>query len=283
MAQSLGAALAHAQQRIVQALALDKAEARRDVQVLFGYALQVSRAYLLAHGDDLLTAEVLARCEALLARRLAGEPVAYILGQREFYGLSFQVTPAVLIPRPETELLVELVLALAAVDNAQELLDLGTGSAAIAIAIAKHRPLAHVTAVDCSAEALIVAQTNAATLQVANIHFVEGDWFAALGVRKFDIIVSNPPYVAARDPHLRQGDVRFEPAGALVGGHGGLDCIREIIAGAPAHLTPGGWLLLEHGYDQAQACQALLHAQGFREVASHPDLSGTLRVTGGRL
>jgi len=282
LAQSLGETLVHAQERITQALALDKSEARRDAQVLFGHALQVSRAYLLAHGDAPLAPEALARCEELLGRRLAGEPVAYILGQREFYGLSFQVTPAVLIPRPETELLVELALALATVGNPCEVLDLGTGSAAIAIAIAKHRPLAQVTAVDCSAEALVVAQANAAVSKVANIRFVQGDWFAALGVRKFDIIVSNPPYVAARDPHLRQGDVRFEPAGALVGGGDGLDCIREIIAGAPAHLSLGGWLLLEHGYDQAQACQALLHAQGFREVASHPDLSGTLRVTGGR-
>lgn len=283
MAQTLGEMLAHAQVRIMQALALDASEARRDAQVLFGHALQVSRAYLLAHGDDLLTPTALARCEELLARRCAGEPVAYILGQKEFYGLGFQVTPAVLIPRPETELLVELALALVAVDQPRELLDLGTGSAAIAIAIAKHRPLAHVTAVDCSAEALAIAQANAAVSNVANIHFVQGDWFAAVGVMKFDIIVSNPPYVAAHDPHLRQGDVRFEPTSALVGGSDGLDCIRDIVAGAPAHLSPGGWLLLEHGYDQALACRELLQAQGFREVASHPDLSGTLRVTGGRL
>lgn len=283
MAQSLGEMLVHAQKRIVEALALDRAEARRDAQVLLGYALDVSRAFLIAHGDDLLTPEELARCEELLGRRLAGEPVAYILGQREFYGLMLHVTPAVLIPRPETELLVELVLALVPPNNPREILDLGTGSAAIAIAIAKHRPRAQVTAVDRSAAALVVAHANAAVSKVGNIHFAQGDWFAAVGVRKFDIVVSNPPYVAANDPHLHQGDVRFEPAGALVAGGDGLDCLRDIIAGAPAHLSPGGWLLLEHGYDQAQACQALLHAQGFREIASHPDLSGTLRVTAGRL
>jgi release factor glutamine methyltransferase len=283
LAQVLGEMLADAQMRITQALALDRSDARRDAQVLVGHALQLPRAYLLAHGDDLLTSEATARCEELLGHRLAGEPVAYILGQREFYGLTLRVTPAVLIPRPETELLVELALALTPADSLPKMLDLGTGSGAIALAIAKHRPHAQVTALDCSTEALGVAQENAVFSKVANIQFVQSDWFAALGVRKFDTVVSNPPYVAACDPHLRQGDLRFEPAGALVGGSDGLDCIRKIIAAAPAHLSPGGWLLLEHGYDQAQACQALLHAQEFREVASHPDLSGTLRVTGGRL
>ena len=283
MAQNLGAIAADAQARLMQALALDATEARRDVQVLMGCALGVTRAYLLAHGDDPLPPEALARWQSQLTRRLAGEPIAYIVGHREFYGLDFQVTPAVLIPRPETELLVELALALIPVDAVCETLELGTGSGAIAIAIARNRPLVRVTAVDRSVDALAVARLNAAALQAANVRFVESDWFAALGVKKFDTIVSNPPYVAARDPHLCQGDLRFEPAAALVGGDDGLDCIRAIVAGAPAHLSPGGWLLLEHGYDQAEACQALLHAHGFREVVSHPDLAGTLRVTGGRL
>lgn len=283
MAQTLGAAAVDAQARLMQALALDATVARRDVQVLMGNALGVSRAYLLAHGDGPLPPDALTRWQSHLARRFAGEPIAYIVGYREFYGLDFQVTPAVLIPRPETELLVELALALIPVDAAREVLELGTGSGAIAIALARNRPLARVVAVDSSVDALTVARANAAALQATNVRFVESDWFAALAVRKFDTIVSNPPYVAAQDPHLRQGDLRFEPTAALVGGVDGLDCIRTIVAGAPMHLLPGGWLLLEHGYDQAEACQALLHAHGFRDIESHPDLAGTLRVTAGRL
>ena len=282
MARTLGEFATTGQARLTQALALDKHDARRDIQVLLGHALGVSRAYLLAHAEDVLTPDALARGNALLERRLAGEPVAYILGQKEFYGLDLQVTPAVLIPRPETELLVELALALIPCDAPREILDLGTGSGAIAIALARNRPSARVVAVDSSAAALAVARANAAALQAGNVQFAQSDWFGALGVRKFDIIVSNPPYVAAQDPHLRQGDLCFEPNAALVGGADGLACIRTIVAGAKAYLWPGGWLLLEHGYDQAEACQALLHAHGFREVVSYPDLAGTLRVTAGR-
>jgi release factor glutamine methyltransferase len=217
---------------------------------------------------------------ALAERRRQGAPIAYILGVREFYGLEFGVTPAVLIPRPETELLVELALERIPEAAAARVLDLGTGSGAIAVALAHERRQARVTAVDVDYAALTVARANAKR-HGASVRFFCGDWFGALPGESFDLIASNPPYVAAADPHLAMGDVRFEPQRALVGGADGLDCIRAIVARAGAHLRPGGWLLFEHGYDQAEACRALLLAQGYKEVQSWPDLAGIARVSGG--
>jgi len=265
-------------------LGLSAYEARLEAQVLLSHALHQPRAWLIAHDRDILGAAQVDVFTTLLERRLAGEPIAYITGEREFYGLSFKVTPAVLIPRPETELLVELALAQLPEGQALRVLDLGTGSGAIAIAIAKHRPQATVNAVDISPAALEVARENARQLNLPNVHFIPSTWFSALPPQeKFDVIVSNPPYIAERDPHLAQGDLRFEPVAALASGKDGLDDIRAIVAGAPSHLAPGGWLLFEHGYDQAEACRELLQQAGFLAVSSSADLAGIERVTMGRL
>ena len=259
------------------ASALDAVDAR----VLMRHALGVDVAWLIAHATDALTAGQQAAFSALAARRHAGEPVAYITGTREFYGREFAVTPAVLIPRPETELLVEWALEKITPGAEARVLDLGTGSGCIAIALAKQRPHAEIVAVDSSAAALEVAQQNAARHAVRNVEFKSGDWFASVDPQRFDVIVSNPPYIAADDPHLAAGDVRAEPASALVGGADGFDCIRAIVAGAPRHLNPGGLLALEHGYDQAERVRALLAAAGFTDVFSREDLAGIARVSGG--
>jgi release factor glutamine methyltransferase len=225
--------------------------------------------------DDLLA------FASLAARRAGGEPVAYLVGRREFFGRDFEVSPAVLIPRPETELLVETALAKCR-RWSRRILDLGTGSGCIAISLALELPLAQVTAVDASAPALAVARRNA-DRHSARLRFVQSDWFDALGEEAFDLIVANPPYVAAADPHLAAGDLRHEPAAALASGTDGLDALRRIIADAPAHLAPGGQLWLEHGYDQAAAVQELLLAAGLTAVEQHSDLAGIIRVSGGRL
>ena len=251
--------------------------ASADARVLLRLVLGVNDAYLIAHAGDAVSAQHEAQFRALAARRAGGEPVAYIVGEREFYGHAFKVTPAVLIPRPETELLVELALQ----RDPRCVLDLGTGSGCIAISIALARPSARVTAVDQSDAALAVARENAALLNARNIAFQTGAWFKAAQGQCFDLIVSNPPYVAADDPHLTQGDLRFEPACALAAGEDGLAEIRVIVAGARAHLTPGGWLLFEHGYDQAQRCRDLLLHAGFGSVQSWRDLAGIERVSGG--
>jgi len=248
--------------------------------MLAARALAKSSAWLIAHADEPVSVECEAALAALLERRGRGEPMAYILGEREFYGLEFQVTPAVLIPRPETELLVELALVRIPAGAAVRVLDLGTGSGAIAIALAKERGEAQLTAVDVDYAALGVARENARRHRV-RVRFFCGDWFGALSGETFDLIVANPPYVAAGDPHLASGDVRFEPQRALAGGADGLDCIRAIVASAKPHLRRDAWLLIEHGYDQADACRALLEAQGYMEVQSWPDLAGILRVSGG--
>lgn len=268
--------------RLMAALGLDAREARLEVQLLLQHVLGASRAQLLAYPERALTVGQSELYEALLARRLQGEPVAYLFGAREFYGLNLAVTAATLIPRPETELLVELALARLQGRTQPQVLDLGTGSGAIALAIAHQHADALLTACDASAGALAVAQGNAARLGLANVRFLLSDWFAALGAQRYDLIVSNPPYIAAADPHLQQGDVRFEPLSALASGADGLDDIRRIVAAAPAHLSPGGWLLLEHGYDQAPAVRGLLQAAGFVEVFSACDLAGIERVSGGR-
>lgn len=252
-----------------------------EARMLLEAVLDKPRAWLIAHAEEVASAKVEFAFDALAARRVAGEPIAYILGRREFYGLDFQVTPAVLIPRPETELLVELALARIPEGNPARIVDLGTGSGAVAITLAKLRPQARVTAVDVDYAALSVARANAKQQRVV-VRFYCGDWFGALQGETFDLVVSNPPYVAGADAHLETGDLRFEPARALVGGADGLDCIRAIIAQAPVHLSPGAWLLFEHGYDQAEACRTLLAAQGLQEVQSWPDLAGIARVSGGR-
>ena len=236
----------------------------------------------LAHDTDPLEPEVAAAYEALLARRLAGEPMAYLLGHREFMGHRFRVTPDVLIPRPDTEVLVETALECVAGVAGPAVLDLGTGSGAIAISIALARRDARVMASDVSAAALAVAAGNAWEL-TASVRFVEGSWYGAVPAGEgFDLIVSNPPYVASDDPHLDQGDVRFEPRGALTDVAGGLEDLGRIVAGAGRHLKPGGALWMEHGWDQAQAVRDLLAAAGFEDVHSRQDLAGIERISGGR-
>lgn len=244
--------------------------------------LQVQRVYLFAHPERNLTDAEFARYNRFLQRRLTGEPIAYILGEREFFGLNLKVTPATLIPRPDTELLVELAVPRIPKQTGCKVLDMGTGSGAIALAIAQACPQAEVVACDASLAALAVAQENALALGINNVSFVYSDWFAALGAQQYTLIVSNPPYIAVDDMHLVQGDVRFEPVSALISGSDGLDDIRHIIHQAPSHLLPGGWLLLEHGYDQAMRVRSLLAAANFEAVFSACDLAGIERVTGGR-
>lgn len=296
---------------------LPRAEARRLLASLTGQPL----TWFMAHGDDPADPDLAARFQALAERRRAGEPLAYLLGQQEFYGRPFAVSPAVLIPRADTETLVETALEQLARLRRQRhavplsLLELGTGSGIIAITLALEAPDTEVHAVERSAEALVVAQQNAKTLGAHRIHWHAGSWWQALAyptdgneatenaataaqttspitarqghpteppARRFDLIVSNPPYIAAHDHHLQQGDLRFEPPQALVAGPDGLDDLRIIIGGTPAHLTPNGWLLLEHGYDQGAPVQALLRDAGFADVFTRRDLAGQPRVSGGR-
>ncbi|MFA5083344.1 MAG: peptide chain release factor N(5)-glutamine methyltransferase [Hydrogenophilaceae bacterium] len=265
--------------RLGVALCLTPREARLEARVLAATALAVEPVWLIAHDTDLLGPQQRAALDAVFERRLAGEPVAYVLGKREFYGRVFRVSPATLIPRPETEHLVEAALSHGL--DAARVLDIGTGSGCIAITLKLERPDWSVCAVDVSADALAVAQANGERLGAA-VKWLESDLFAALAERKFDLIVSNPPYVPTGDRHLGQGDVRFEPKGALASGLDGLDAIRAIVRQAPAHLEPGGWLLLEHGYDQGEAVPALLAVTGYTEVFMACDLAGQPRVSGGR-
>jgi len=261
-------------------LVLDQTTARIEVQCLLQHVLGVQRAYLMAHPEQVLNEEQQRAFDALLASRLRGVPIAHLLGEREFFGLNLKVTPATLIPRPDTELIVELALNRISQTQPCRVLDMGTGSGAIALAIAKHKPNADVVAVDASLEALDVAIENASRLDIANVRFKQSDWFSALSGRSFDLIVSNPPYIASSDIHLSQGDLRFEPLTALASGEDGLADIRRIISAAPKHLTSNGWLLLEHGYDQAGSVRDLLTQRGFVEVFSEKDISGIERVTG---
>src|SRR5574340_438071 len=251
-----------------------------DARMLLQYALNVSHAHLIAHPDQELLPEQIQHLEQLTQRRAGGEPVAYLTGEREFYSLDFRVTPAVLIPRPETELLVDLALERIPAGRTFKVLDLGTGSGAIALTIAKHRPLTSVVAVDFSSEAIEIARSNAERLDVRNVSIMKGNWFDGLAGERFDLIVSNPPYVANADPHLSRGDLRFEPVMALTDGGDGLGCLRSIIGSAPAHLAGGGTLLVEHGYDQAEACRLLLEEAGFGEIICRPDLAGIPRISG---
>ncbi|MFM0116467.1 peptide chain release factor N(5)-glutamine methyltransferase [Paraburkholderia nemoris] len=259
-----------------------------EARILLTHVLGWRHTQLITRSDEALDGPVIERYRALEARRVAGEPVAQLVGAREFFGLDFEVTPDVLIPRPETELLVET--ALAAMENIlrPRVLDLGTGTGAIAVAIASTRPDAQVWALDRSAEALAVATRNAKRLLDAKrpggaVGLQQSDWYNSLDAAlRFDVIVSNPPYIASGDPHLSEGDLRFEPRGALTDEADGLSAIRKIVAGAPTRLTANGVLWLEHGYDQAEAVRALLTAQGFMQVRSEHDLAGIERISGGR-
>ena len=250
----------------------------REARLLLAAATGFSEASVLAHPERELPAEAAALFSDYAARRARGEPIAYVLGVKEFYGLPLAVNSAVLIPRPETELLVELALRA----KPASVLELGTGSGAIALALKRHRPSARVVAVERSAAALAVAQRNAVKLGLA-VEYRHGSWFDPVAGERFDVVVSNPPYVREGDPHLREGDVRFEPRSALVGGADGLDSIRQIVVGAPAHLNRGGRLLLEHGLDQDAAVRNLLREAGLEGVRTWPDLAGIARVSGGGL
>ena len=253
-----------------------------DAELLLAYALGKSRSWLFAHAEDPVGQDAHAGFLSLLQRRVAGEPVAYLIGSQGFWTLDLHVGPATLVPRPETELLVELALAHIPADAAVRVADLGTGSGAIALSLAKERPRAKVVATDASPEALAVAGANATRNHIGNTEFRCGDWLAPLAGEKFDLIASNPPYIADGDPHLQQGDLRFEPAMALSCGPDGLDAIRMIVAGAPAHLHAGGWLLLEHGWEQGEAVRSLLVDAGFVEVGTMRDLEDRERVSLGR-
>ncbi len=270
--------------RLRDTIGLTNREARSEVESLLMRALGVTRARLIAHPELAAEAATNRIYRDTLARRLAGEPMAYIVAEREFYGEVFVVNPNVLIPRPETELVVDM--ALERLDPTQEasVLDLGTGSGAIAVAIARQRPHVRVTAVDASQSALEVAGENARRLleSAQRVRFECSNWFEQLGRTRYDVIVSNPPYVATEDSHLGQGDLRFEPREALVAGPRGLEALQRIIAQAPGYLTEGGWLLVEHGYDQAEPCRRLLEQAGFVGLVAERDLAGIVRVSGGR-
>ena len=252
---------------------------RLDARLLMQHLLGITHAQFLADPDRKLGGEEVEAFMTLVLRRERGEPVAYLLGEKDFYSRAFKVTADVLIPRPDTELIVTLALKRLKTLAWPRVLDLGTGSGAIAVTIACEHPEAAVVAVDVSPAALAVARENAERLG-GKVGFIESDWFAALGDERFDLIVANPPYVAARDPHLLQDGLPFEPDLALTDGADGLSCIRRIVAAAPAHLQPGGQLLIEHGYDQAEAVRALLAAGPYAEISTWQDLSGNDRVTG---
>ncbi len=258
--------------------------AQLDAELLLCHVLGKPRSYLFAWSDKVLTGEQLADFEQLLARRVAGEPIAYLVGKQGFWSLDLSVEPSTLIPRPDTETLVEQALQLPLTARAEELqvLDLGTGTGAIALALASERPHWRVTGVDRVPEAVALAEQNQQQTGLTNVRFVISHWFAALAGNRYQLIVSNPPYIAEQDPHLAQGDVRFEPISALTSGADGLDDIRQIIQQAPNYLTNHGWLLLEHGYEQAEAVQDLMRGQGFLAVETKQDLGRNDRITFGQ-
>jgi release factor glutamine methyltransferase len=256
---------------------------RLDAEVLVMHVCSLDRSALITRGHCVLTGDQQHRLETLIARRRHGEPIAYLTGTREFWSLEFSVSPATLIPRPETELLVEKALAHIPQDAEWTIADLGTGCGAIALALAKERPRCRVIATDISPQALEVARSNAMKFGLTNIEFREGNWFEPLNDMQLDIIVSNPPYVRANDPHLDQGDVRFEPELALAAGPDGLDAIRRIALSVRERLNPAAWILFEHGWDQAAAIGQLLHQLGYRNIVCYPDLGGRDRITACRL
>ncbi|MFV8905590.1 peptide chain release factor N(5)-glutamine methyltransferase [Serratia fonticola] len=255
--------------------------AKRDAEILLGFVTGRARTYLLAFGETLLTAEQAEKLTVLLARRERGEPVAYLVGEREFWSLPLSVSPATLIPRPDTECLVELALdRLPATPCA--ILDLGTGTGAIALALASERPDCQLTGIDLQPEAVALAQHNAQKLAINNARFLQGSWFTPVAGQQFALIASNPPYIDEADPHLAQGDVRFEPGSALVAAEQGLADLAAIVQQAADYLEPQGWLLLEHGWQQGENVRTLLNAAGFIAVATHRDYGGNDRVTLGQ-
>jgi release factor glutamine methyltransferase len=256
---------------------------RLDAEVLVIHVCGLDRSGIITHGQRELTDDQQYRLKKLVVRRCQGEPIAYITGTREFWSLEFKVSPATLIPRPETELLMEKALERIPRDAEWTIADLGTGCGAIALALAKERPRCRIIATDISPAALNVARSNAAKFGLTNIEFRDGNWFKPLADVKLDMMVSNPPYVRANDPHLQQGDVRFEPEQALAAGPEGLDAIRQIALSAREHLNPAAWLLFEHGWDQAAAIGQILHSLGYRNIVCYPDLSGRDRITACRL
>lgn len=259
-------------------------DARAEAAILLAHCLGWDRTALWARPEAAVPPDVTAACRDLVRRRVTGEPVAYLTGRRGFWTLDLEVTPAVLIPRPETELLVELVLEAFPADAPVRVADLGTGSGAIALAVATERPHWRVTATDASPDALEVARRNAARLGLAAVTFRLGDWAQALAPgERFEVVVSNPPYVADGDPHLTQGDLLWEPRAALVGGPDGLDAIRDLVPAAVPHLVPGGRLLVEHGADQGAAVRGILAGSGLRDVRTARDLAGLERASSGRL
>ena len=255
--------------------------ARRDTEILLCHCLGKSRAWLYTWPEKGVARDCARDFEKLLAQRREGVPVAYLTGEREFWSLQLAVSDATLIPRPETETLVSWVLELA-LPNAASVLDLGTGSGAIALALASERPHWHVTALDVSEEALQVARGNAVRTRLTSVHFVQSDWYQAVTGQRFNALLANPPYIDGDDPHLALGDVRFEPRSALVSSDSGLEDLGRLVTGASDHLLDGGWLLLEHGFEQANAVCAMLHDAGFSQVSTRRDMSGQQRITGGR-
>lgn len=279
---TVAALLDDAAVRIADRLELENREARLEARTLAAFAWEVAPSWLIAHDTDQPAMAQITHFRTLLARRLSGEPIAYLTGLREFYGRNFKVSSDVLIPRPETELLVELALARIPLDQTAAVLDLGTGSGCIALTLALERPHASITAVDRSTAALTIAKHNGGILD-ARVEFLTSDWFTALTGKRFDLIVANPPYIANADSHLTRGDIRFEPLSALAAGNDGLADLRHLIAEAPDYLKPGGALLLEHGYDQADVVQDLFLAAKFSHCQRWMDLAGIYRVSGGEL
>lgn len=255
--------------------------ARRDSEILLCHSLGKSRTWLYTWPEHAVAPECAQRFNELLAQRRAGVPVAYLIGEREFWSLSLAVNSATLIPRPETETLVAWVLELVLPVDAR-VLDLGTGSGAIALAVAVERPLWQVTALDSSADALQVARANADTLGLQRVSLLQSDWFQGVAGQRFDALLANPPYIDGDDPHLARDDVRFEPRSALVAAQQGLADLRHLVAGAPAYLCSGGWLLLEHGFEQADAVRQMLAAAGFDNISTRRDVAGQERITGGQ-
>lgn len=277
-AATIGGAIRHA----AGLLAAASDSPAPDAEILLAFVLGRPRSWLLAHKRDAFDANAARRFDALIARRAGGHPVAYLTGMREFWSRSFRVTPDTLIPRPETEHVVEAALARLPAGRGCEIADLGTGSGVIALTLALERADCRVTATDISNAALAVAGDNAARLGATNVEFHSGDWFAALEGRVFDLIASNPPYIANCDPHLEEGDLRHEPPIALTAGATGLEAIRILVAQGRDHLAPGGWLIIEHGFDQADAVATLFAEHGFVEIESLRDLAGHPRIAAAR-